>query len=165
MSCCQIQVLSRPLLEQYYMDAYDAVRKHSSDCFVVFAPRQWETDGLEWNTFMSGSPYTKTLQDIHRCGWSSFVRMQSSSKTTGIMGTHQVKHQLCIGLLPLGSCPLRSGAFRPNPCHSAHTCLLAAAVRLFAVCVQQTADELRTAETAFCWRRAYESKRSCYRHT
>ena len=67
------QVLSRPLLEQYYMDAYDAVRKHSSDCFVVFAPRQWETDGLEWNTFMSEAPYTKTLQDIHRCGWSSFV--------------------------------------------------------------------------------------------
>ena len=62
------QVLSRPLLEQYYMDAYDAVRKHSPGCFVIFAPRQWETDGLEWNTFMSGAPYTKVLQDIHRCG-------------------------------------------------------------------------------------------------
>ena len=55
------------MLEKYYEDAYNAVRKFSTDCYVIFAPQNWLGDGLEWNTFMSQPPYTKVLQDLHRC--------------------------------------------------------------------------------------------------
>ena len=59
--------VNRGPLEAYYKAAYAAVRKYSSSCFVVIAPRVYEQDGSAWQRFMTGSGYHNVLQDLHRC--------------------------------------------------------------------------------------------------
>ncbi len=55
------------MLEDYYKSAYGVVRGASSSCFVVIAPREYELDGAEWQTFMDDkSVYTGVMQEVHR---------------------------------------------------------------------------------------------------
>ena len=58
-------------LRAYYEDAYAAIRAHAPACFVAISPRNWEQDGFEWQTYMAAPPYTKVLQDLHRCASTS----------------------------------------------------------------------------------------------
>ena len=61
-----VMQVNRGPLEAYYKAAYAAIRKYSSDCFVVIAPRVYEQDGSAWQHFMTGSGYRNVLQDLHR---------------------------------------------------------------------------------------------------
>jgi hypothetical protein len=54
-------------LRAYYEDAYVAIRAAAPDCFIAISPRNWEQDGAEWQDFMAAAPYTKVLQDLHKC--------------------------------------------------------------------------------------------------
>ena len=61
-----VQVAVAPL-QAYYKAAYAAVRRYSPHGWVVIAPRVYEQDGSEWQHFMTGSKYTRVLQDLHEC--------------------------------------------------------------------------------------------------
>ena len=62
-----LQVSNVTLLQNYYTQAYATVRKYSS-CFVALCPPESQSDGSTFQFFMAGSPYTKVIQDVHKCG-------------------------------------------------------------------------------------------------
>ena len=66
LGCC-LQTSNTTLLKSYYMQAYSTVRKYSN-CFVALCPPESQVDGSEFQSFMAASPYTKVIQDVHRCG-------------------------------------------------------------------------------------------------
>ena len=51
----------------YYKTAYAAVRAACPECFVAISPLLWQQDGGAWQGFMAAAPYTRVLQDLHRC--------------------------------------------------------------------------------------------------
>ena len=60
------------MLEDYYKSAYGVVRGACTTCFVVIAPREYELDGSEWQTFMNDkSLFTGVMQEVHRWGCST----------------------------------------------------------------------------------------------
>ena len=79
----RLQVADRAMLEDYYKSAYGVVRGASSSCFVIIAPREYELDGAEWQTFMDDkSVYTGVMQEVHRCG--AVVRVKSYGLGFGV---------------------------------------------------------------------------------
>ena len=93
-----MQVNNLTTLYGYYQSAYAAVRAYSGDCFVMIAPRTWEEDTGptspstptpgSWQTFMTGSSYTKVLLDLHKCVTSltsplpgHFMRMHAKTQS------------------------------------------------------------------------------------
>jgi len=64
--CCP-QTSNTTLLKSYYMQAYSTVRKYSN-CFVALCPPESQNDGSAFQSFMAAAPYTKVIQDVHRCG-------------------------------------------------------------------------------------------------
>ncbi len=63
----RLQTSNTALLKSYYMQAYSTVRKYSS-CFVALCPPESQSDGSAFQSFMAAAPYTKVIQDVHRCG-------------------------------------------------------------------------------------------------
>ncbi len=66
------QVGNVTLLQNYYMQAYATVRKYSS-CIIALCPPESQGDGSAFQFFMAGAPYTKVIQDVHKCA-SAVVR-------------------------------------------------------------------------------------------
>ena len=62
-----VQVGNVTLLQSYYMQAYATVRKYSN-CIVALCPPESQSDGSAFQFFMAGAPYTKVIQDVHKCG-------------------------------------------------------------------------------------------------
>ena len=75
-----LQIDDRAMLEDYYCSAYAIVRAASSSCFVIVAPREYELDGSEWQTFMTNESYTGVMQEVHRY----FLALSSHSCTSGV---------------------------------------------------------------------------------
>ena len=63
-----LQVGNVTLLQNYYMQAYATVRKYSS-CIVALCPPESQSDGSAFQFFMAGGPYTKVIQDVHKCAF------------------------------------------------------------------------------------------------
>ncbi len=61
-----LQVGNVTLLQNYYIQAYTTVRKYSS-CIVALCPPESQSDGSALQFFMAGAPYTKVIQDVHKC--------------------------------------------------------------------------------------------------
>ena len=57
-------------LQNYYQQAYAAIRAYSPSCFVAITPRAnvpAEQNGSFWQFFMYGPGYSNVLQDLHMC--------------------------------------------------------------------------------------------------
>ncbi len=61
------QIADTAALQNYYRAGYAIIRQYCPDCYVVINPREFELTGAQWQNFMAAPPYTKVLQDLHRC--------------------------------------------------------------------------------------------------
>ena len=60
------QIADTTGLQNYYRAGYAIIRQYCPECYVIINPREFELTGSQWQFFMSGAPYTKVLQDLHR---------------------------------------------------------------------------------------------------
>ena len=72
------QIADTAALQNYYRAGYAIIRQYCPDCFVIINPREFELTGAQWQNFMAAPPYTKVLQDLHRC-----VRVAPVARRTG----------------------------------------------------------------------------------
>ena len=81
----RVAQVNRPPLEAYYKAAYAAIRKYSSNCFVVIAPRVYEQLQL------------LPLLPVHtRCRLDVTRAAQTSPRTTADSGGTSCREQLAL---------------------------------------------------------------------
>jgi hypothetical protein len=81
------QVNNLTYLQNYYKDAYAAIRTYSPSCFVAITPRAnvaAEQNGEFWQFFMTGPGYNNVLQDLHMCAAHKPSFQISSNQTQGL---------------------------------------------------------------------------------
>ena len=82
-----LQVSNLTYLQNYYRQAYAAIRTYSPSCFVAITPRAnvaAEQNGKFWQFFMTGPGYNNVLQDLHMCAAHKPSFQISSNQTQGL---------------------------------------------------------------------------------
>ena len=70
--CCGAQVSNVTILQNYYRQAYAAIRSVSPDALVGVVPRSGDADSA-WNSFMAGPDYNGVVLATTRCGHSASI--------------------------------------------------------------------------------------------